>query len=242
MLRFASLLWLAITPALSIAQSVELDLTGVAPGSKFVVVVNPDGKSVTVRPLTQSVKLASLGPTVPTDPTDPTVPPDQPTELTLQVEKSAKAVLTAGGSKVTAAGLSSVCSLLAEEVKAGRIATGDTTKAAAQGFDKVLGTMADGGKWFTFRIQFVDALNELQAKGLLRDKEQWAGALLEFSAGLDRAVGETIVPRELASLSGAQLAKADALFENFDIEQLKQLIELIKMLIDLFRSFGGAGQ
>lgn len=193
-----------------------------AKAGTYLVTVGTDG-TVAVNPI--RVVRPGLPPVGP--------PPDQPpTTFEAEVERQTKAVLTAGGSPTTGAALSSVYSLVADEVAAGRLAPGSALPAVKAATDLVMSKQADAAAWASWRTTIGDALTILSQQGKLGTKEQVAAALRQVSGGLKRASGLNMTVAEVLKLQPDMLGILDGI-------DFAQLIELIKLIMELLKLFGG---
>lgn len=199
--------------------------TGNKAGTFYLkVVVAADG-SATISPL----KVVRLGePTNPTDPTDPD--PTDPTAFSKAIQAQTQAALDSGGTKTTGARISAVYSLVATSVADDSIPVSKALDAIKLGTDMALQGQADSAKWVKWRTSTGDALAVLQQDGSLATKAQYAQAFREIAAGMNAATGfegnvvalQNIDPKNAGILDGIDLAK---------------IIDLIKMLLELFKLF-----
>lgn len=236
MYRFAVAL-LAFLPAASVAGEVAVLINDAAPGS-YIVTVGAD-KSVTVNPI--RVVRPGSGPTQP-----PPVVPGDPTAFEAEVERLTKDTLTKGGSPTTGAALSSVYSLVADEVAAGRVAPASAIPAVKAGTDLVMSKQADAAAWLPWRTAVGDALTTVLPAGTTKD--QYAAAFRQVSNGLKRASGFAGDPRALLLRATAATLGGKALPESIrkdfgilDGIDFAKLIELIKLIMELLKLFGGLG-
>lgn len=175
-------------------------------------------------------------------------PPDNPdsSAFTREVASLTKSALDSGGKPTTAVAIASVYSLVADGVDSDNIGLNqwaDLTKTAT---DAVLNKQADGVKWTEFRQRLGAALTALQAQGLLDSKKEVVDALREVSQGIKNGAGAANWNlRDVASLDRAgrdrwdrEDGKADGILDGID---LAQLIELIKLIMELLKLFGGDG-
>jgi hypothetical protein len=195
---------------------------------KYLLTVEADG-SVSLVP----IRSVSPGGTTPNPNPTPNPTPGQPTEFSKAIQALTKSSLNSGGSPTTAAALSSVYSLVAEGIADQSIPEANAFLAVKLGTDTVLNNVADKDKWAKWRTDVGLALETLRQQGVLK----LPGAFNEISDGIDSAIGGSINPKYLVGLTAAQqgaLVNADKLFENID---LAKLIELIKLIIELFKAF-----
>lgn len=226
MFRFAAILLLLVVPALA-ADPVMIDTTGVSAGTTFLLTVNADG-TVTIRPLAQAIKLSSLGGTPAPNPT----PDPSPTPFSAEIEKQTAAAIAAGGTKTTAAALSSVYSIIASGVSDGTIPPVSALPAVKLATDTVLAAQADSAKWLAWRTSVGGALETLRQQGALSTKEQYASAFMQVSAGARKAAGFRHDPVALSKTD----PKGQGILDGIDFAKL---IELIKLILELLKIFGG---
>ena len=193
------------------------------------VVVASDG-SATVSPL----KVVRLGePNSPTDPTDPNPPPTDPTAFQKAIQAQTQAVINSGGSKTTGARISAVYSLVANSVADDSIPPSKAFEAIKIGTDLALNGQADAAKWASWRTSTGEALAVLQQDGSLTTKAQYVSAFREIERGMNTVTGfkgnvmtlATMDPKEAGILGGGGGL------------ELGKIIELIKLLLELFKAF-----
>lgn len=223
--------------AVSMAQGVvDLDTAGAADGDHYLKVTIAAGKIVGVVPLSQAwkVKLSGGQPSPPNvPPTNP--PPGNPSPFEAEIERMTRDVLSKGGTQTTGAALSSVYSLVADEVLAGRIEPASALPAIKAGTNLVLAKQADAAAWAGWRTSVGDALTQLP----LDTKEQMWSAIRQVANGLNRATGFNVSPAELVSWGPGRLAieKADGILDGIDLAKLVELIKAVMELIKLFQGF-----
>jgi hypothetical protein len=199
----------------------------------YLLTVNVDG-SVTVNP----IKVVRPG----QSPNPPTNPKPVPTAFALEVRDMTNKVLSAGGTKTTAAAFSSVWELLAEGLDDGSV---DPTKVfdynengvvkdgALKKSSTIIFTMQpDGPKWDEFRKELAKALNDLRNAEQLNTKDQMVVKFREIAVGMNLASGFEGNPRQLA-----EAGPNAGILDFIDPEQIRRLIELIKLILDLFKQF-----
>lgn len=206
------------------AEEVAVLVDDSKPGTYLLTVAN-DG-SVSVNPI--RVVRPGQSPTTPTDPT-----PGQPTAFSETVSALTKAALDGGGSPTTAAGLSSVYSLVSSGVKGGSIPEANALSAIKVATDTVLNNVSDKDKWAKWRTDLGTALETLRQQGVLKIPS----AFDEVKAGIDSALGKSINPLQIAGYSQSQMEAAEPLFENIDLTKLAELIKLIVTLLEIFKTF-----
>lgn len=217
-----ALLLLAVlaAPLASQAADVAVIVDDSRPGT-YLVTVAADG-SVTANPL-RVVRPGTL-------PNPPAPPPATP--FVLEVRKQTAAVLAAGGSKTTAAGLSAVYSLVADGVAEGGLDATKSFEAVKTASDMILGSQPDGAKWATFRSDVGKALTALRDGGKLNTKAEIVKAFREIAAGMNLATGFHGDPRSLAGIDPRTAGVLDGI-------NLARIIELIKLVMELLKLFKG---
>ena len=230
-----SLLLLLTVPLTAIAQTV--DASNLTDGT-YTYKVTVAGGEITSMVPTRVIVLT------PTDPTQP-IPPTDPTSIEASIKEIALDTLSKPGATAqSAAGFSAVYSLLASEIKAGNISvvrpTNGTPSDAEQALTRALNLVSnrianaqDRAAWDHFRTSVSITLAQMVNQGDLRTAAQWTAALTQIHQGIDAATGNPIDPRALASVDPNQAG----ILDGFDIEKLKALIDLIKTLMELFKSF-----
>lgn len=208
------------------AEEVGVVVDDSRPGS-YLVTVGAD-RAVSVVPFRIVRPGASPSPPAP-QPVP--VPPGNPSPFEAEVERLTKEVLSKGGTVTTGAALSSVYSLVADEVLAGRIAPASAMPAIKAATDLVLSKQADGAAWATWRQSIGDALTILSQQGQLGTKDQVWAALRQISNGLNKATGFTHSPSALPRIA----APANGILDGVN---LQQLMELIKLVVELLKLFG----
>jgi hypothetical protein len=219
------------------ADEVAVMIDGNKPGS-YLLTVAVDG-SVTVNP----IRVVRPGQT-PTPPDKPDQPP--PTPFELEVERVTNTALAAGASKVTAAALSSVYSLVSVEVAEGRITPANALPAVSAATNAVLAAQADRATWSPWRTSVSGALTTLAQQGALSTKEQYASALKQIATGINSATGVTVDPSDALKQPTSERAirAIQASLERrgqlgiLDGIDLAKLIELIKLVMELLKLFG----
>ena len=234
MRRILALL-LLLTPAVAWAEPFVLDLP---PGvHNLSITVAADG-TVSARPL----RTVTVGgkPTDPVDP-DPVDPTPDLTGFAAEVKLQTSVVIQAGGSRTTGAALSAVYGLVGEGVEDGSIPIANAFTAVKAGSDAVLAKQADGAKWTAWRATMSKALSDLHTAGKLGTAKQIASTFAAISKGIDQATGSSLEPRLIAKIpAGAEFAfdtdgKADGILDGIN---LRELIALIKEIIDILKAFG----
>ena len=216
-----------ILPGAATAEEVGVVVDDSRPGS-YLVTVAAD-RAVSVVPFRVVRPGASPSP----PPTVPPVgqPPGSPSPFEAEVERITKEALAKGGTATTGAALSSVYSLVADEVLAGRIAPASALPAIKAATDLVLAKQADGAAWATWRQSIGDALTILNQQGQLGTRDQVWAALRQIANGLNKATGFNHSPQALPKLA----APANGILDGVN---LAQLMELIKLIVELLKLFG----
>jgi hypothetical protein len=202
------------------AQDVLLDTTGAAPG-KYILTLAADG-TVTVAPLSQVVSLSG-------QPSPPPPPTGSPFEI--QVEQLTKAALAAGGTKTTAAALSSVYSIVADGVASGTIPPSSALSAIKSATDVALAGQADIAAWQSWRTGIGDALTTLQSTFALVTQKQYVATLRAVSSGVNRAIGLTLTTSQIRAIPKEQLGTVNGI----DMAKLLELI--MRIVLELMAIF-----
>jgi hypothetical protein len=238
-LNAAFLAFTLLVPSIAGAQ-VVLDTAGAADGTYYLKVTIASGKA-SISPFAQD-QIFSLKDLKPGGPTNPTDPPNQPSPLVLEVERITKTALNRGGTVTTGAGLSSAYSLVAEQVAAGNVQPSGAPTLLTLATDKIFGAVEDDVFWGDWRDAVSGALNDLSAQGQLGTKELMAKTLREISWGLDRATGFNTPTKQVLKITPEAIRqhnnRALGILDGIDIAKL---IELIKLVMELFKLFGGGG-
>jgi hypothetical protein len=225
----ALLIGLSGSSAFAQQQSTTLDATGVAAGSKFILTVNADG-SMTVVP-TQVLRLANLP-----NPGPSPLPQPGPLSPTVSLSKmlAEQALAKPGATKQTGAGLSAVYSAVSREINTGGLDPKSATAAIALGVNEVYrrATAEDKAAWTAYSTSISRALTEASINGDLATTGKWVVILDDFHKGIDLATGFVV---EVTSLSTTDSNKAGIL----DGIDLTQLIELIKLILEILKAFKG---
>ena len=235
MRRILALLLLALP---SLAWAEVIDTAGAKPGT-YILTIGADG-TVAVSGPTKLVRLSDLKPTDPVDP-DPVDPTPDLTGFAAEVKLQTSVVIQAGGSRTTGAALSAVYGLVGEGVEDGSIPIANAFTAVKAGSDAVLAKQADGAKWTAWRATMGKALSDLHTAGKLGTAKQIASTFAAISKGIDQATGSSLEPRLIAKIpAGAEFAfdtdgKADGILDGIN---LRELIALIKEIIDILKAFG----
>jgi hypothetical protein len=231
-LQVAAALLALLTSATAGIQTVQADslvviLDDRTPGTYLVTVAAGGQASV--------ISVKSIRPGSP----PPTFPDGDPTAFEKEITWLTTAAIKGGGTKTTGAGLSAVYSLVSDEVASGRIASDKWVNAIKAASDAVLNIQPDASQWAGFRDGVGKALTSLQAQGKLASKAQIAGALKEIARGMNTATGFQGSPSQLVRLEAAERERRpDAFLEGID---LPKIVELIKLVIELLKLFGGTG-
>jgi hypothetical protein len=219
------------------ASAQDLVDLGGPDGEYHYKVIRQGGKIVkVVGPLAVHKPVQPDGEQPPVTPTNPALSP-----FAQEVQRQTAAVLQSGGSKTTGAGISAAYSLASSGVADGSIATDKVFAAVKAATDVVMANVSDAQAWRQWRSDISAALNALQAQGKLATKEQVAAVLADVAKGLDAATGNTFDPKTLSALkAGTELSldtdgRLDGILDGVNI---RELIALIKEIIDILKAFG----
>lgn len=201
----------------------DVILRGIKPGTYTLEVAS--GGAVSITP----ARLVNVG-GVPAP--NPTPGPGPSTPFELEIKAQSAKVLANGGTKTTGAALSSVYSLVADSVAEGSVTPEMALKAIKAATDMVLANQADKEAWLPWRTAVGDALTKLQQDGSLATKEQYVSTLRQIAGGLKQATGFRQEPQALASQDPA----GKGIVGGIDIGKI---IELIKLIMELLKLFGG---
>jgi hypothetical protein len=210
----------------------EIDLT--KDQDYHLQVVN--GK-VTVRPF----QVIRLGTTPTPPPVDPDGPPGTPEQ---EIAAWTKAALSSGGKPTTAVAIATVYSAVGDGVADGSIALDRWSEAVQAATDRIFDIVTDDPAWAKFRKDVGATLTIMRDKGMLGTKEQVAAALRSISTGIRQGAGlatwkhDDIINFKASHIrewDTTQGSKADGFLDGVD---LAQLIELIKLIMDLLKVFG----
>jgi hypothetical protein len=186
-------------------------------GEYYLVVVNG---VPSIRPM----KLIKVG-SAPQPPGNP----DAPSPFELEVKRRAQTVLDNGGTKTTAVGIASVYSLVADGVDSGAIKMDQWEGLLKAATDTVLNNRPeDAAKWVKFTTDMRLAVEQFKGEGRL-DTAQRVAVMLDSAA--------TGTPATVSRLKDTD-GKADGILDGID---LAQLIELIKLIMELLKLFSGDG-
>lgn len=210
---------LVLAPVLALAQGVTaVDVSNLAEGESLVV--TKKAGAWIVRPFT--LLTPGSGPTIP-----PTIPPGTLTPFQAEIQRLTKAALAKGGTETTGAGISSVYSLAADGLENKTLDVAVAADAVRRGSDAVVKLQKEDGFWFEFTSTLDATITTLRAKGDLKTKEQFAATFRDVAKGMDSATGFT-GPKSAQAKSGM------GILGNID---LAKLIELIKLIMELFKLF-----
>lgn len=208
----------------ALAEDVAILLPNVA--KSYTVTTDGRGGAVIV-PLAGVVRPGT------TPGTPPTTPPSTLTPFEQEVKAQTQTVLgNEGGTKTTGAALSEVYSRVSAGVADGSIPPEQALGAIRAATNLVLVEMPDKGSWGGWRTAIGDALTKLQQEGALASKAQMASALRQISNGLNAATGYT--PQIQSAVQKGDAAKG--ILDGINIEKI---IELIKLIMELLKLFGG---
>lgn len=220
--------WLALSGSV-MAEDVAVLIDNTKPGS-YMITVSPEGV-VTANPI-KAIRPGGTPPIV-IVPSPPDGTPASP--LTLKIEEVTKTVLSQGGTKTTAAALSSaVYSLAADQLADGKLKPEDALTFVKMATNIIAQNVPDGqlSAWTTWRTAVGDMLTEVRGSGHLSTKEDYIKTFREIAAGLDRASGNKLSSHQVMMRSPAALGILDGI-------DLAKLVELIKLVMELMKIFGG---
>lgn len=204
----------------------------------------PDGDYVLTKKAGVVTRVVPLdlytpGATAPTDPMDPPNPPGNLTPFQTEIQKQTKAALAKGGTVTTGAGVSSVYSLAADAINAGTLDVAVAADAVRRGTTAVVNAQKEQAAWAEFSTALDDTITTLRAKGDLKTKAQYVTAFRDISKGMDAATGYSSTAHVILASDPKNIDAAVGLgiFGNID---LAKLIELIKLIVELFKLFSPA--
>ena len=191
----------------------------------YLVTVGADG-SVAVNP----IRVVRVG-----DQPNPDPIPGDPTPLEAAIKARALESLSKlGATKQTAAGLSAAYSLVASGIRDGSIppTSSQSAIAIATGDRGVMknATAADKAAWLPFKEEIIRKISEGFIAGDFPTKEALASFIDQVHNGIDYATGVTINTAQLQRLDPRTLGILDGI-------DLAKIIELIKLLLELFKLF-----
>ena len=191
----------------------------------YLVTVGADG-SVAVNP----IRVVRVG-----DQPNPDPIPGDPTPLEAAIKARALESLSKlGATKQTAAGLSAAYSLVASGIRDGSIppTASQSAIAIATGDRGVMkdAAAADKAAWKPFTEEIIRKISEGFIAGDFPTKEALASFIEQVHSGIDYATGVTINTAQLQRLDPRTLGILDGI-------DLAKIIELIKLLLELFKIF-----
>jgi len=204
---------------IEVAAAEDVILRGVNPGI-YTLEFSATG-AVTLTP----ARIAVVG----GQPPVPPPPGPVPSSLQAEVQSLTAKALAAGGSKTTAAGVSSIYGLVADGVSDSSIAPENALPAVKRATDTVLAAQPDGAAWASWRVSVGAKLTALQQEGALTSKAQYVTALRDVAAGMNAVSGFSGQPRNVLVADPNA-----ALFEGIN---LAQLIELIRLILEIIKAF-----
>lgn len=205
------------------------------PATKGTLIVAPDGTQTIVIDPTTVVTVTGVAGGTPIP--DPNPQPIPTTTFSKVVSRLTTEALTAGGTKTTGAGISSVYSLVSDSVADGSIPADKAIEAVSAGTSLVMTRVTDKDKWIEFRKGLGDAIDKMEQDGTLNtnrvpDKAKYASMLKEVATSMNSVTGfngSLTVPQQLVNPNAG-------IFGDINIQEL---IALIKMLIDFIKLFKG---
>jgi hypothetical protein len=252
-MKALALLFALLCPSLALAEDVAVLLPNVA--KSYTVTTDGKGGAVIV-PLAGLVKPGDNPNPGPNPTPTPTPNPSPLTPFQSEIQRLTKAALAKGGTETTGAGISSVYSLAADGISAGTLNISAAADAVRRGTAAVVNLQKEQVAWEDFSDKLDDAITTLRAKGdlpaaegttpaeikIARDK--WVATFRDVAKGMDSATGFSERPATLYALRDNKdtqeiIAKnqASGVFGNIDIAKL---IELIKLIVELFKLFSPA--
>lgn len=214
------------------AKGVEPFIVKDAAPGEYLLTVATDG-TVTLVP-TRVVRPVGSDPT---QPLPPTVTPLS--EFSKGISHLTKLTLTEGGTPTTAALVSLVYARTGEGVADGSIAPATASEAVRktvsvlmEGQPGILTAQPDKDKWTAFNLKLQNTIDELRVAGAFSTKEQVANVLKEISLGMNDGSG--FQPSYLEAAASGDPA-ALAIFDNFDITKILEIIEIIMKLLAIFK-------
>lgn len=236
---FKHALTLALILSLALPAFAEpvviFDATGAQAGKYYIEVTVDAQGHATARRVTNVVTMGG-GPAPGPQP-QPQPPPVGPLEQ--EVKRLTEATLANGGTKTTGAALAAVYGLVRDGVKDNKIPPDNAIPAIRAATDAVLKAQPDGQAWQGWRTSIGGALDKLRQDGSLATKGDYVYALGEISNGLRSASGASLVLASLPELATdaqyRERIKASGILDGIN---LQQLIELVKLIVELLKLFG----
>lgn len=215
-MRFLAVLLTTLVFAVPLVAD-DLTIKGLERGKAYIIEVAADG-AVTVN----VTRVVTVG-TTPGNPTDPAG-----SFFQQEIARQTKIVLDQGGSKTTAAALSTVYSLVGDKVADGSIPVDQALPAIKAASNLVLNDAEDGPAWDGWRAKVSAALTRFQQEGNLTTKAQLSSTFKEIAAGMNAASGYK------PTMIGNAQAPGKGILSGIDIDKLIKIIELIMQLLKLF--------
>ena len=211
----------ALLLAAPVAAAIADDVLIVSKAGYHLLTSDAAGAPV-LRPIARVIVLDQA----PAPPPSPPGPPLNP--VAAESKRLTDAALARGGTKNTGARISAVYGLVASSVNDGSIPLASALQAVKIGTDAALFGQADAAAWAAWRTEVGDQLTKLQQEGSLATKAQYVGVLKDIETGLNASTGFPGVAK--ASL----LPPGEGILDGIDIAKI---IELIKLLLELFKLF-----
>ena len=225
-------------------QIVVIDVGGAAPGRHFIeVTIDAKGEVSGIRKLTNVVRLG--GNPAPTPPPPPTPDPPPTDPLREQIRKLTLDTNAKGGTRTTAAALAAIYEMVADGVSkwpaAGSIPPANAIPAVKAATDAVMATQADRNAWQPWRTSVGGALDKLRQDGSLSTKEDYVYAFTQIAAGIKEGTNTRSVDAQKLLTQGESGVSAHMREAVFGDINFAQLLELIKLIVELLKLFGIGG-
>lgn len=217
----------AILLAASVSNAEDLTIRGLERGKAYTIEVAADG-NVTIT----TARIVTVG-QVPNPPPGPMDPPGNLTPFQSEISRLTKAAMAKGGTATTGAGVSSVYSLAADALNAGTLDVAVASDAVRRGTEAVMKAQKEQAAWDEFATALDNTITTLRAKGDLKTKAQFIATFRDVAKGMDAATGFKGNSKEVVLLDPATAG----ILGNID---LAKLIELIKLIMELFKLFSPA--
>jgi hypothetical protein len=222
-MRLSFLLFVLLASS-SLAQDrvTAVDVSNLGEGES--IIVTKKAGVITTRPLT----LLVLGTPNPNPNPNPNPGPLSP--FATEIQRLTKAAIAKGGTETTGAGISSVYSLAADGIDAGTLDVSVAPDAVRRGTTAVVNLQKEQAAWAEFSTALDDTITTLRAKGDLKTKAQFSATFRDVAKGMDSATGFSGKPSTVVKLDPTKAG----ILGNID---LAKLIELIKLIMELFKLF-----
>lgn len=220
-----AILAVLLFPLVAVAQDrvTAVDVSNLTDGD---YVLTKKAGVVSVRPLT----LITPGNPSPSPNPNPTPVPGPLTPFQAEIQRLTKVALSEGGTATTGAGISSVYSLAADALDAKTLDPSVAADAVRRGTTAIVNAQKEQVAWADFSTALDDAITTLRAKGDLKTAAQFATAFRDVAKGMDSATGFADKPSSVVKMDPSKAG----ILGNID---LAKLIELIKLIMELFKLF-----